>query len=243
MSKEQDIVHILDIPFINKTKRSFLEEKLYPHLLKEEKSFVVTANPEIVMATRKNEAYRQAVCSADYIVPDGIGIVMAAKRQKTPLYERIAGYDLMIDLLTFANKNHLSCFLLGATDSVNEKAANEINRKYPNVKIAGQHHGYFTDDDEIFHLVKQAKPDLIFVALGYPKQELWIKQYLPLFDKGLFIGVGGSLDVLAGDVKRAPELWITLNLEWLYRTIKQPSRIGRLGHLIKFMFISFFNKH
>lgn len=243
MSKSSDFVSILDIPFLNKSKQNFLKEDLYPCLLNEKKCFIVTANPEIVMETRRNEQYKNVVCSADYIVPDGIGILLAAKWQKAPLSERVTGYDLMIDLLNYANEKHLSCFLLGATEEVNNKAAAEIKKSYPNVMITGHHHGYFAENDEdVAHLVREANPDLIFVALGYPKQELWIKRQIETFDKGVFIGVGGSFDVLAGDVKRAPKIWINLNLEWLYRIIQQPSRIGRLIHIVKFMFIFLFNR-
>lgn len=242
MSNNHSYVHIMDIPFLNKTKQSFLEENLYSHLLNEDKTFIVTANPEIVMATRNDAHYKEAVCSAHYIVPDGIGIVIASKRQQTPLQERVAGFDLMIDLLNFANDKKLSCFLLGATADVNERAVNEIKNRFPNVKIAGHHHGYFSDDEEIVTLVKDASPDLVFVALGFPKQEFWIRNNFDSFKKGMFIGVGGSFDVLAGEVERAPSFWIKLNLEWLYRLIKQPSRIFRIFTIFKFMLLTFLKR-
>src|SRR5699024_432541 len=106
-----------------------------------------------------------------YIVPDGIGIIYAAKRQKTPLYERIAGYDLMIDLLNYANDNQLSCYLLGAVEETNEKAVKKIHEQFPNVRVVGHHDGYFKDDSDIINDIQRNEPDLVFVALGFPKQE------------------------------------------------------------------------
>src|SRR5690625_4697020 len=129
VSKNDEFVHIMGIPFINKTKRTLLEDNLYHHLLKEEKTFVVTANPEIVMYAQKDKQYKKAICTANYVVPDGIGIVIASKRQGTPLSERIAGYDLMIDLLKKADEQSLSCYLLGATSEVNERAVQQIGEK------------------------------------------------------------------------------------------------------------------
>lgn len=244
MSNNKSDVYIMGVPFLNKTKQAFLEEDLSSHLLNEEKAFIVTANPEIVMEAHRDDQYMKTICSANYIVPDGIGIIFAAKRQNTPLQERIAGFDLMNDLLKFANEHRLSCFFLGATTLVNEKAVKQVQKQYPNIEIAGHHHGYFAQDDHtIVNLVKQVAPDLVFVALGYPKQEFWIREHLSSFKKGTFIGVGGSFDVLAGDVKRAPDIWIKLNLEWLYRLIKQPTRIWRFFGLVKFMWLALFRRN
>lgn len=242
MSKNDEFVQIIGIPFINKTKRTLLEDNLYQHLLKEEKTFVVTANPEIVMYAQKDKQYKETICKANYVVPDGIGIVIASKRQGTPLCERIAGYDLMIDLLKKADEQLLSCYLLGATNEVNKRAVQQIREKFPNVKVVGHHHGYFHNDDKIVEQIKKTAPDLIFVALGFPKQEFWIHNHFHQFEKGIFIGVGGSFDVLAGKVKRAPNFWIKLNLEWLYRLIKQPSRIFRMFDLFKFLMLILFKR-
>lgn len=238
MSNKQDHVHIMDIPFLNKTKTAFLKEELYPRIHNNEKTFIVTANPEIVMETKSDAQYKAIVQSAHYVVADGIGIVFAAKYQKNPLQERITGFDLMVDLLKYANDHGLSCYLLGAAEEVNEKAVTKINERFPNVEIVGHYHGYFSDDDTIVKQIQKTSPDLIFVALGFPKQEYWIKSNFQSFSKGMFIGVGGSFDVLAGEVKRAPEIWIKLHLEWLYRLIKQPTRIKRIINVFKFMLLT-----
>jgi len=238
-----DTVTIMDIAFLNTTKDAFMEHYLFPALYREEKRFVVTANPEIVMKAREDNAYKQMIQSADYVVPDGVGILIAAKYKKHPLKERIAGYDLLIDLLAHAAAQDLRCFFLGATDAINEKAVQEAERKFPGLNVVGRHHGFFdVDDPAIAEKVRQTSPDLIFVALGMPKQEEWIVKYKDTFAKGLFMGVGGSLDGLAGEVKRAPDIWIKLNLEWMYRLLKQPFRWKRILKVFEFMARIIFKK-
>ena len=235
MPKVGQTVSIMNIDFLNKTKADFLEECLYPRLQQEKKSFIVTANPEIVMNAREDAGYKKIVQTADYIVPDGAGILLAAKIMKQPLQERIAGSDLMIDLLTFAEAQGLSCYFLGAEQGVNDQAVREALKRFPRLKIAGHHHGYFSDDDQVAEAVQQSRPDIILVALGFPRQEKWIAKHIDGFDKGLFIGVGGSLDILAGKVKRAPDKWIKYNLEWLYRILQQPFRVKRIFKVFEFM--------
>ncbi|WP_053072047.1 WecB/TagA/CpsF family glycosyltransferase [Ornithinibacillus contaminans] len=231
-----DKVNIMDINFINLSKQDLLEEHLYPQLLSEEKCFIVTANPEIVMRAREDINYKGNVELADYVVPDGAGVVLASKILKRPIEERIAGFDLMLDLLEFANVQKLSCYLFGAKDYVNERAVLEIKRRYPNLNIVGSEHGYSPHADKIVaEQIKLLQPDIILVALGSPAQENWITDNLHQFAKGVFMGVGGSFDVLAGEVKRAPAIWIKLNMEWLYRLLKQPFRWKRILKAIEFM--------
>ncbi|MGY0691318.1 WecB/TagA/CpsF family glycosyltransferase [Virgibacillus sp. FSP13] len=234
--KTRNTVTIMDIPFLNTTKSDFLNHYLLPGLADKHNSFVVTANPEIVMRAREDAAYKKAIQSADYVIPDGSGILMAAKYKKEPLQERVTGYDLMLDLLERAEEMGYSCFFLGAKEAVNEKVVDSVKKQYPGLKIAGHHHGFFDiDDPEIVEKVERTNPDLIFVALGLPRQELWIAKHRHQFSKGLFIGIGGSFDVIAGEVPRAPQVWINLNLEWLYRLIKQPTRFKRILKVFEFM--------
>jgi len=238
MSNNKKNVNIMDIPFINSTKERFLNHQIRPHLEKQKKCFIVTANPEIVMETRKNKAYKEIVQTADFVVPDGVGIILAAKYKKQALQERIAGFDLMKDMLKMADDTAAKCFFLGSSEETNKEAVENITNSYPQLKVVGRHHGYFgLDDASISSLVEEAKPDFIFVALGYPKQEMWINNNIHKFKKGIFMGVGGSLDVLAGQVKRAPKFWIRLNLEWFYRMIRQPSRWKRILPVFKFMWL------
>ncbi|SFE11324.1 N-acetylglucosaminyldiphosphoundecaprenol N-acetyl-beta-D-mannosaminyltransferase [Lentibacillus persicus] len=238
-----DTITIMDIDFVNTTQKELLQNHIAPRLEAEKKSFIVTANPEIVMQTREDPRYKKSVQSADYVTPDGVGVLMAAKYLKLPLKERIAGYDLMLDLLQYANEHKLSCYFLGAKEEVNEKAVAEVKKQFPAIHIAGRHHGYFDIDDEtITSEIERSKADLVFVALGLPRQELWISRHIDKFSKGLFMGVGGSLDGLAGTFKRAPDIWIKLNLEWLYRLLKQPTRFKRILKVFEFMFRIIFRK-
>lgn len=233
---KKDIIKILGIPFINAEFQQVVAE-LSERIRKQTKSFIVTANPEIVMYARDHLHYQEIIKSADLIVPDGIGIIIASKIQKQPLQERIAGYDLMMQLLELANQNRWRIYLLGGRPEANEKAVRNIVGQYPNLIMAGARHGYFTAEEEaeIVVDIARANADLVFVALGFPKQEKWIVDHYSRFSKGIFIGVGGSIDVIAGEAKRAPEFWQKMNLEWLYRLIKQPSRWRRMLALPKFL--------
>lgn len=228
----------IDILGLHFTKKNFndmigiISERIHEH----KKSFIVTANPEIVMHSLEDEEYRQVLDKADYIVPDGIGIIIASKIVGSPLKERVTGYDLMISLLQKADKDGLSIFLLGGQEEINDEAANNIRNTYSNVKIVGQQHGFFDlNDPQMAEKIEQLSPDIIFVALGFPRQEKWIGQHYSTFTKGIFIGVGGSIDVLSGRVKRAPVIWQKMKVEWLYRLIKQPSRWRRMLALPRFM--------
>lgn len=237
MKKENEYIDISGVSFINIEKDNFLNSILIPRIEENKKTFIVTANPEIVDLTTRDTDYEEAVKRSDYRVADGVGILLAARMKKAHIKERIAGFDLLVDLLNYGNKHHLSVYLLGAEEAVNKKTSNHIRVNYPNIKIAGRHHGFFDmKDDRIAMSIKETNPDLIFVALGVPRQELWIHHNLNAFDKGIFMGVGGSFDVLAGTVKRAPNIWIKMNLEWLYRMVKQPERIARNLQILKFMF-------
>ncbi|QHS23518.1 WecB/TagA/CpsF family glycosyltransferase [Virgibacillus sp. MSP4-1] len=231
-------VTIMDIPFININREDLISFHIHPDLLYENKRFMVTANPEIVMHAREDAEYKNAIKKADYIIPDGAGIILASKIKRQPIHERIPGIEMMIHLLEYAEKMGLRCFFLGAKDTVVRKMTKNLQEKYPNLEIAGYHHGYISlDDQEIVNKIKKTRPDLIFVALGFPKQEKWIARYYEDFDKGFFMGVGGSFDIFSGEAKRAPESWIRFNLEWLYRLLKQPFRWKRILKVFQFILL------
>ncbi|PAE25822.1 WecB/TagA/CpsF family glycosyltransferase [Bacillus sp. 7894-2] len=228
-------VEILEIPFIN-TSFSDMVEILADQVDREEKTFIVTANPEIVMHTYEDRKYKEKVLTADFIVPDGNGILLAAKILDKPIAERIAGFDLMMKLLELANLHKWSIYLLGGREGVNQKAAERIKAAFPDLVLAGRHNGYFNwEDGKLSNDIEQLKPDIVFVALGFPRQEHWISENISRFSKGLFIGVGGSIDVIAGEVKRAPEVWQKMKLEWFYRLLQQPARWKRMLALPKFV--------
>lgn len=230
-------VSILGVPFVRLTKKELVRQ-LDERIQTGQKAFVVTANPEIVMKANEDRNYMDTIRQADYITADGIGIVKAAQILGDPLPERVAGFDTLVDLLQLADQKRYSIYLLGAAEEVLEKTVANIQKDYPNVNIVGFHNGFFDwENNSIDEEIQSRKPDLIFVALGLPRQENWISQNLHKFEKGVFMGVGGSFDVLAGAVQRAPEFWQKVNLEWFYRLLKQPSRWRRMLVLPKFALI------
>ncbi|TCT19882.1 N-acetylglucosaminyldiphosphoundecaprenol N-acetyl-beta-D-mannosaminyltransferase [Melghiribacillus thermohalophilus] len=233
---EENRINILDIPFIHSTKKQFFHDIIIPSVENQRKLFIVTANPEIVMYANENPAYKKNILQADCIVADGVGIILASKLIRKPLPERIPGFELMELMLGYANQNKKSIFLFGAKDYVVKKAAQNIRKKYPDILIAGYHHGYVDlNDNTVLELIKHSNPDFVFVALGYPRQENWISRNMKKLNKGIYIGVGGSFDVWGGKVNRAPRLWRNLNLEWLYRIITNPKRYKRAAKLPKFV--------
>lgn len=227
-------IEILNMDFDEITKIGLIS-KLENRIVENNKTFLVTANPEIVMYANSDNEYQKIISDANYVIADGYGVILGSKIIGKPLPERIAGFDLMCDLLNLGNQKGWSVYFLGAKKEVVEKAVAKVKSDYSNLKIAGYHDGYFNDSTEIINNIKQMKPDLVFVALGFPRQEKWIYESLKVVDKGLFIGVGGSFDVLAGTVKRAPLFWQKLNLEWLYRLVQQPSRWRRMLVLPQFV--------
>lgn len=221
-------VKIMDVPFVNTNMQS-LVDILDERLSRSEQTFLVTANPEIMMYAQKDPDYLHILKCADVVIPDGIGIIIGAKILGTPIRERLAGYDLMLELLRLCAEQQYSVYFLGAKSEVLEVALRKVQESYPSLPIAGHHHGYFDmDDDSVIQEVQSAEPDVILVGLGYPKQERWIEKYHSSLNKGLFIGVGGSFDGLAGKTKRAPAFWQKFNLEWLYRLAQDPSRWRRM---------------
>ncbi len=205
---------------------------------KEEKMFIITANPETFSWGSKDEVVdKMLLDNKTTIIPDGISIVRAAKMLDFPIKERITGVDLAIFLLEYANKKGLKVAFLGATSEVQKLLKAKIALDYPHIKIVASGDGYKTDRDKFMNDLKKKDVDIVFVALGIPVQEKLIYEYYSQFKKGIFVGVGGSLDVISGSKKRAPKLFIKLHAEWLYRLIKEPKRIGRFyQNNIKFMF-------
>ncbi len=200
-------------------------------------SVIYTPNPEIVMAAYEDEEFKAVLNSSDMCVPDGIGVVYGARMTGNPLPERVAGFDLAKGLIEKLSKTGGSVFLFGSKPGIAELAGENLVREYPGIKIAGTHDGYFKESDEgqIVQQINASNANLLLVCLGAPKQEKWIYKHRDSLSVNLCIGAGGSLDVFAGEANRAPEIFIKLNLEWFYRLLKQPSRIGRFMALPKFI--------
>ena len=205
-------------------------------------AYVVTPNPEIVMVCREDPEAARAVAGAALTIPDGIGVVYGAKLLRTPLKEKIPGIDFTCRLFERMAGEGKRVFLLGSKPGVAEQAAQRLAASYPGLAFAGTNDGYFKDDGPVVEKINAAAPDLLLVCLGAPKQEKWMHRNAPRLDVGLMIGAGGSLDVFAGNVERAPERWQRLGLEWLYRLTKEPKRIGRMMKLPQFLLCVMFRK-
>lgn len=202
------------------------------------KMFIVTANPETIMIAGKDNSFSKLLLDDNtIIIPDGIGVVKAANMLGYKCEERITGIELVTYLFKEGNNQKKSIYLFGAKQEVINSMKKIIIEKYPNLNLIGVQNGYVEDRDIIFKDIESKKPDIILVALGIPHQEKIIYKYINKFNKGIFVGVGGSFDTLSGYSKRAPKIFIKLNLEWLYRLLKEPKRIKRFYNSnIKFMF-------
>ena len=197
--------------------------------------YACTPNPEIVMAAKGDAALRAALSGAELVLADGVGITKAAAMLGTPLKSRVPGIDVAANVISRLAERGGSVYLLGAKPLVAEAAAEKLTQTYPGIVIAGTNDGYFTDDAPVIEKINAASPDFLMVCLGSPKQELWMSANAGRLSCGLMAGLGGSLDVLAGNVQRAPETWRRLGLEWLYRVIKEPKRLGRVMKLPAFV--------
>lgn len=233
---DSDKVEILNI-FLDKVDYDDALDRVRDFLKAKETKIIVTPNAEIIMDAQKDSNYREIINSADMVLPDGIGVVLAAKILGNPLKTRTTGFDMMIKILQEANKNHNSIYLLGGKPGVADKAADKIKTKLSSIDIVGTSHGYFSEVEEenIVEKINKASPDFLFVAMGAPKQEFFMAKHKTRLGCKVAMGVGGSLDVISGNVKRAPVFMQKAGLEWLYRLIKQPSRIKRIGALPKFL--------
>ncbi len=193
--------------------------------------YAVTPNPEFLLAADKDLEFQKILNQADLVLPDGIGVVYSAKILGTPLKGRVAGFDFACDMLDVLDRMGGRLYLLGATPGGAEEAGRRILETHPNLVLCGTHDGYFKDTDPVAREVAQARPDLLFVCLGAPKQEKWIARFGALTGAKLAIGLGGCLDVFAGNVERAPEGWQKAGMEWAYRLLKEPRRAGRMAKL------------
>ncbi|MFC3342714.1 WecB/TagA/CpsF family glycosyltransferase [Paenibacillus abyssi] len=197
---------------------------------------VITGNPIMVMMALEDPAYYRAMERAELIVPDGAGVVWAAGYVGQPVAERVAGFDLLHQLMHVGEQKRWSVYLLGTTQEVIEEAAERLQQQYPLVRIVGYRNGFFGDkeDKEVVQAIREANPDILFVARAADNQEPWIARHKDELGVPVMMGVGGSFDVIAGKLKRAPILFQKLRLEWFYRLLQQPTRYRRMLALPKF---------
>lgn len=201
-------------------------------LLEEDRfHYVVTPNPEFILAAEKDREFLQVLNGADLVLADGIGVVYSAKIQGTPLKGRVPGIEFATDMLRVLDGMGGRLYLLGSKPGVAEEAGRRITEQHPNIVLCGTQDGYFKDEEASLLKVAAARPDLLFVCLGAPKQEKWMARWGRHTGARLAIGLGGALDVFAGKVERAPESWQKLGLEWAYRLKKEPQRAGRMARL------------
>lgn len=193
--------------------------------------YAVTPNPEFILAGRKNPDFLAALNAADLSMPDGVGVVYAAKILGRPLKGRVPGIEFAQGMAATLARTGGRLYLLGSKPGVAEAAADKLREKYPGLTICGTHDGYFREDGPVVEDIRASGADLVFVGLGAPKQELWMQKNGPATGAKLMVGIGGALDVFAGTVQRAPERFQRMGLEWLYRLYREPKRIGRMARL------------
>lgn len=206
-----------------------------------------TPNSEAVQLCIEQNEYYDIINSADITVADGAGVILASKILKTPLEKgKVAGIDLLKGIAEISCEYKAGIYLLGSRPGIAEEAAEKLKEKYPDIIISGCHDGYFnrnnSENDAVIEDINSSGASVLAVCLGVPAQEIWMHENRDKLNVKLMGGFGGSLDVFAGKVKRAPEIFIKLQLEWLYRLIKEPSRFVRMLKLPKFIFGTIFRK-
>ena len=201
---------------------------------------IVTLDASMCVMTQNDAELRSIVNAAELVTPDSTGVLWACRRMGNPLNERVSGVEIIERLCAASSKNQQSLFFFGAAPGVAASAAEKMREKYSGVRIVGYRDGYFTPDDEvdIAKEIRDAQPDILCVALGIPKQEKWISRHRGDLGVPVMIGVGGTLDVLSGQVKRAPVLIQKMNLEWLYRLAKNPRKFGKVLTLPRFVLMA-----
>jgi len=241
--KTMEVRRVLGINFDNITLKEAVE-KIESLIRSKTPHLVVTPNPEIVVAARRDKDLRDKINNASLRLADGVGIIWASKVLRRPIKEKITGIDISCALLSVCEKKGYRVFLLGSKPGVAEGAAEYLIKAHSKLKIVGTYHGYFSPEEEgkTIENIKSLNPDLILIGLGSPKQEKWAAENLSRFGNAVCLAVGGSLDVLAGRVKRAP-LWMRgAGLEWLYRLLREPWRFRRQISLLKFVFLVIFTR-
>lgn len=212
------------------TSDSFYE-MLYDRLKNDKKTFVVTANPESYMISNRDLVMSEIMVHPKYtVVADGIGVIKACEKLGVSDVFKIPGVDIASNLLDYGNELHKTIYLFGSKKIVVKMMVDKIGKEYPSLEIVGYSDGYVENKDKVFKDIIEKQPDIVLVALGIPMQEKLIGKYFSQAKKGIYIGVGGSFDVISGYKKRAPKIFQKMNLEWLYRIVTEPSRLKRFYH-------------
>lgn len=199
---------------------------------------ILAVNPEKVIRAQGDNKLLEQLRGANLLIPDGIGVVLAARLLGLGYAERVPGSELMPKICERAASKGYTVFLFGANQEVNARVVTTLQDRYPGIRITGSHHGYVTEEEmpSVIAYINKCEADILFVALGSPNQEIWMSRYLHGLNVKVCQGVGGTFDVIAGRVKRAPVAFRSLHLEWFYRLLSQPSRIFRQTALPMFAF-------
>ncbi|MFL0194618.1 WecB/TagA/CpsF family glycosyltransferase [Clostridium sp. WILCCON 0269] len=207
---------------------------------------IVSGNPEILYNGLNNSMlFKSFTSKSTVIIPDGLGTILASRMVKSPVKEKIAGIEVMESIIKKCHKEGRAIYLLGARQSILEDCIKNLTNKYPNLNIAGSHNGYFDlhNCQDIILDIKKSKAYALFVAMGSPRQDIFIAENMDILPCKVYMGVGGSFDIFSGKVKRAPRWMIKLGFEWLYRVCKEPWRIKRLSSIPKFLLkVMLYNK-
>ena len=236
-------VRIFDIP-VNDIQKDKLLQICLDRIKKKKKLFIITLNSLMIISYLFNKKFFNAVKNSDLIIPDGYGIILAGIFFHKPIKNQLPGIDLTYHLLGMAHEKRLSVFLLGGTWVVIEKVYRNFKKWFPGIKYLGRYYGYFNinEEEKLITGIDKIRPDILFVGLGTPKQEIWINENLKRIKARIIIGIGGSFDVISGEKKRAPVKWREKHLEWLYRSITSPLKIVNLFKILFFCLIMLYLK-
>lgn len=244
MNKLKDKTKILTLNINNITMHEMINQLTDSLKKKDQKKLIYTPNAEITVKAYDNPNFSRLLNRADYLIPDGAGLLLAAKVLGQPLKQRVAGYDLMVNLLKEIANKDISVYFLGGKPDIIKLAVENINDNLPEIDIAGFHHGYLNQSlkDKIITDINKKSPDILMVGMGVPLQEKFFDNNFNKLNIKIGITVGGSFDIISGQSKRAP-LWMQkYYLEWFYRLLKEPKRIKRMLSLPKFLYLVFKEK-
>jgi N-acetylglucosaminyldiphosphoundecaprenol N-acetyl-beta-D-mannosaminyltransferase len=219
-----------------------LTSKLLKKIDNREKAFIVAINPEKIIKAQDDPSLMKLLNSADFQIPDGIGVILASKFKGGQIRERVTGIDMMLKLCETAAKHQKRIFLYGGKPGRADEAKVKLEEMYPGIQISGTLHGYEKDQQIVSQTINLSQADIIFVAMGSPAQENWIIANKDSLHPSVYQGVGGSFDVISGKIERAPESFQKLGLEWLYRLMKEPWRIKRQAVLPLFLIRAIISK-
>ncbi len=232
------VIHILDMPVHHVTMRDALET-IDGFIRSGVSHHVVTADASMLVMAQQDADLRAIVGGADLITPDSEGILWASRQQGQALSERVSGVEIVERLCERSSHHGQKIYFLGAAPGIAEGAKARMEAKYPGAQIVGTRNGFFTDADlpQVLADIRACRPDVLCVAMGIPKQEKWIARHREALGVPVLIGVGGTLDVLSDTVKRAPKIMRQLKLEWLWRVLKNPRKIGKVMLLPRFVLL------